>query len=347
MASQGPFPLITAILASLTIFGCRDDPTAPTPDGPAASVAAAAGSWIARADYPRDIWDATSASVTDPSTLRSLVYVIGGRPRMFGGSGVITDAVRAYDASSNVWRSRAPYPVRVRSTNGAVEIDGRLYVSGGFTRRWDERRGVWRLETLRSLYVYDPAANAWTRRRDMPITTANGVSAAHNGMLYVATSCYDTAICGETYDLGALWRYNPARDRWVLLGRIAHDPWDGGGGFIGGKFHIVEFLGAVDVYDVASGSWSSGPPRPFRACSPASATLQARLYLVGCRDDFDDSGDYPMLVLDPAAGSWSQAAAPPVPAASLWTLSRVVVNGQARLQLVGGATPGNNWQFAP
>ena len=54
-----------------------------------------------------------------------------------------------------------------------------------------------------------------------------------------------------------------------------------------------------------------------------------------------------MLVLDPAAGSWSQAAAPPVPAASLWTLSRVVVNGQARLQLVGGVTPGNNWQFTP
>lgn len=187
---------------------------------------------------------------------------------MFGGSGVITDAVRAYDASANVWRSRAPYPVRVRSTNGAVEIDGKLYVSGGFTRRWDERRGVWRLETLRSLYVYDPAANAWTRRRDMPITTANGVSAAHNGMLYVATSCYDTAICGETYDLGALWRYNPATDRWVLLGRVPHDPWDGGGGFIGGKFHIVEFLGAVDVYDVARGSWSSGPPRPFRAFRP-------------------------------------------------------------------------------
>jgi hypothetical protein len=336
------------LLAGLALAACQQDATAPEDDDAPASLAAASvGSWIAGADYPRDVWHPTSAAITNPSTQRTVLYVIGGRPRRFGGAGAITDAVKAYDVSANRWQSRAPYPVRIRSTNGAVTIDGKIYVTGGFTRRFDAQRGVWRVETLKSLYVYDPAADRWTRRSDMPIETVNGVSAAHNGMLYVATPCYDDGFCGQRFDQGALWRYNPATDRWVLLGRTPHDPWDAAGGFIGGKFYLVEFLGAMDIYDVATNSWSTGTQRPFRACAGASATLQARLYLVGCRDDFDESGDYPMQVFDPAAGTWSEAAAPPVPADDLWALSRVAVNGQPRLQLVGGEVPGNNWQFVP
>lgn len=343
-----PSSFLTAVLAGLTLAACRDAPTAPVEtEADASLLAAAVGTWNRRADYPRQIWETTSASITDPSTQRTIVYVIGGGVRRFGGDGAITDAVKAYDVSANRWRSRAPYPVRVRSTNGAVEVDGKIYVSGGFTRRRDDQRGVWRLETLKSLYIYDPATDKWTRGRDMPITSVNGVSAAYDGMLYVATGCYDTAVCGERFDQGALWRYNPRTDRWVMLDRIPHDPWDGGGGFIGGKFYVVEFLGAVDVYDVATNSWSTGPQRPLRACAPLSATLQAKLYLVGCHDDFDDSGDYPMVVLDPEAGSWSEAAAPPVPADHHWTVSRIVVDGQAGLQLTGGTAPGNNWQFLP
>ena len=308
----------------------------------------AVGSWISRADYPRDIWEASSASITNPSTLRTTVYVVGGIPRFLGGPGSITSGVKAYDVSANVWRSKAPYPVRVSGANGAVEINGKIYVSGGFTRRWDEQHGVYRLEVLRSLYVYDPATDKWSRGRDMPITAAKGVSGAYQGRLYVATSCYDTMVCGEQFDLGALWRYNPSTDRWVLLSRTPHDPGYGGGGFVGGKLYLVEDLGAMDIYDVATATWSTGPKRPFRYCTPASTTLQAKLYLVGCRDDFDDSGVWPMLVFDPKVGSWSQAAAPPEAATGhRWTLSRVVVNDQPRLELVGGARPGNNWQYAP
>jgi hypothetical protein len=336
----GPRPLarlaMVSIVTSLALSACQEAPTAPAGQDPASSMASVApGSWISRADYPRDIWDAASASVTNTSTLRTTLYVIGGNPTLFGGAGVITSAVKAYDVSANVWRSKAPYPVRVRGTNGAVEIKGKIYVSGGFTRRFDAQRGVYRLEVLRSLYMYDPATDKWTRLRDLPIAAVHGVSAAYNGMLYVATG-------------GGLWRYNPSTDSWELLGPIPHDPGYGGGGFVGGKLYLVEDLGAMDIYDVATNSWSTGPQRPIRRCSPASATLQAKLYLAGCRHDFDERDVLPLLVFDPKAGSWSEAAGPPGGATGYrWTLSRVVVNGQPRLQLVGGARPGNNWQFVP
>jgi Kelch motif len=334
--------LVIASALLLTLVGCRDEmplPTAPAGDQPSAN-AAASGTWLSRADYPRDSWYAASASITDPSTLRTTVYVIGGKPVLGGGVGPITDAVRAYDVSANVWRSKARYPVRVEHTNGAVEINGRIYVSGGWTREWDEQRGIWRHAALQSLYVYDPGADQWTRRRDMPVPTVGGLSVVHQGLLYVITPCSQVPNCGPGLPAqGVLWRYNPATDRWVLLAYTPHDTWMVAGGFIGGKLYLVGREGATDIYDPFTGHWSTGPEAPAAGCGQPSVTLQARLYILGCR-----GYDPTTLVFDPSKGSWTEAAAPP---RSAGTLSRIYVSGRPALELVGGNRPGNNWQFIP
>jgi len=323
---------LSAGAIALALPACQQDVAGPTSeiDAPSASLVAA-GSWVVRADHAKTVYDASSASITNASTLRTLVYVIGGRS---SGDGTVTSVVKAFDVSSNVWRSKPNYPLPVEKTNGAVELNGKIYVSGGFTRRYDATRNVYRLETLARVYAFNPATNEWTRRRDMPVTSAEGVSDASNGLLYVASQ-------------GALWRYNPATDQWVQLTRTPHDPWQAAGGFIGGKFYLVEALGAVDIYDPPTKTWSSGAKRPYRYCSPASATWQAKLYLVGCHDDFESAANQPMLVYDPKTNTWSEAPAPPKPATDRWTLSRVVVNGKPGLELVGGPAPGNNLQFSP
>jgi hypothetical protein len=335
---------LTGALALGLLAACQAEPAGPTQHSLSAGAATVApGSWIARADYPSDIYSAASTAVTSGATQRITLYVIGGDRRgCCGGAGQLTDVVWAYDVASDAWRKRAPLPVRLRSSNRAVEIDGRIYVSGGCSRYWDETAGVWRLTPVRSLFAYDPAGNTWTRKRDMPIETSDGVGATYQGRLYVAAQCYEEDYCGAGYGLGALWRYNPATGRWALLGSTPHRV-DGGGGFIGGKLYLVSRAGDVDIYDPATGKWAAGPRRPFDAsCGYLSGTLQARLYVVGRYDD-----DRPTtLVLDPAAGAWTEAAPSPVEPSGA-TLSRVLVNGQPRLQLVGGPRPGNNLQFVP
>jgi N-acetylneuraminic acid mutarotase len=260
----------------------------------------------------------------------------------------MTAAVRAYSVSLNTWQSRASFPRPVEQTNGAVAINGKIYVSGGFSRRWDAAAGVYRLESLKTLYIYNPALNQWVRKRDMPIYTANGVTGAYQNNLYVAAPCntLETVCDGAFGGRGVLLRYNPNTDTWKRLSLTPHDPWLAAGGFIGSKFYISnEFASnGTDIYDVATGLWTTGATRPTRLCAGAYTTFKAKLYQVGCSNE--DGLIPPMLVYDPAVDAWSERATPPADGAG--TLSRVTLaNGQVRLELVGGSGSGSNMQYVP
>ena len=329
---------------------CANEPTAPetTESATAVTAAALAGSWTARAQYPINVFDVTGASITDAAG-RATMYVIGGRTKCCA-AGQITDAVKAYDATTNKWTAKAHFPVRIRSTNGAVELDGKLYVSGGFSRRLDEQRQVWRLEPLKSLYVYTPGSNTWTRKRDMPITTVNGGSAAYQGKLYVATNCFDVPLCPFDGAGSVVWRYDPGTDQWDMFAQRERDWWDVSAGVIGGKLYLVEeFGGAMDILDLATGAWSTGPNRPFRACGAATTVFQARLYLFGWCDDYPTDPEVRNrgLVFNPGSNTWTEVAPAPIEASAGGALARVLVNGKPRLSLVQGDRPNNHSQFTP
>jgi N-acetylneuraminic acid mutarotase len=355
-ARSGRMQLSGFLATALFIFtaACQDSPTQPNePEAPepaltASSTAVAlAGRWTTRADYPVDVFSAVSAAVI--SSGQSTLYVIGGRPALTADAGRITDRVRAYSTSSNTWRNVAPYPIRIQQANGAVEIGGKIYVSGGNSRRFDANRGFYVDNPVRSLYVYNPGPNSWTRKRDMPTSTVAGLASAYQGRLYLAASCASDAECNAPAS-GGLWRYNPATDRWTLLSATPHHP-SGAGGFIGGKLYVVgqapsfRDFAPLDIYDLATGHWSSGPHVPLPGfCDPPSTTLAAKLYLVGCPDA---NRDPTTLVFDPKVSAWTKATRPPALKDGNAPLSRVVVNGQSRLELVGGTRPGNNLQFIP
>jgi hypothetical protein len=332
--------------AILLLVACSSDPASPGDPNlrDALASASATGSWASRAAYPAPVWEATSVAITDRVTLRTSLYVIGGKAKEFASPGNITNAVKAYDVSTNTWRSRAPYPVRIRSPNEAVELNGKIYVSGGWSRVWDEEHGVYRSNPVLLHHVYDPATNKWTRKRDIPTSSIGGVSAAYQGMIYVAAGCQNPTLCGDLPG-GAIWRYNPSNDTWVLLTRTPDDYRVGG--FIGGKLYLVTDLGVMDIYDVASNTWSKGPQRPKRLCLQTSSTLQAKLYLVGYCDDPDVGSVYPTLVFDPKVGTWSEATAAPANTREYHTLARVSVNGIPGLHLIGGPESGNHWRFVP
>ncbi len=349
---QSPAVCRWGISAGLLVaaVACNDQQSDPTGLAPSSNSAdAAAGQWVTRANMPSDRVNTTTATVTDAQG-RTTLYVIGGRnpssTAAFCSGGL--SKVQAYNAATNTWKTKADFPHPIQNTNGAGVIDGKIYVTGGCAgfmlyHGWT--------------YMYDPATNGWTAKQPMPVDTYGGNSGVIGKKLYVLSSCDGQEDCGTQTNL-FFGFYDPATDTWTRLanppGLAAHQ--FGASAVIGGKFYVVGGDGskAVEVYDPSTGRWSTKAAMGSQRTRVASAAVGGKMYVIaGIRVDVggpeDPIGFTPVAttsVYDPATDTWTNLKAAPRSGGGL-AAGRVVVSGQPRAALVGGARPGNNLQFLP
>jgi N-acetylneuraminic acid mutarotase len=281
---------------------------------------------------PSDRILTTTASVADAQG-RTTLYVIGGRNPSstagFCGGGL--SKVQAYNAATNTWSTKAQFPTVIQSTNGAGVINGKIYLTGGCTgsKRYNGRT-----------WMYDPSTNAWTEKATMPVATWAGNAGVIQNKLYVLSDCDGQEDCGRGTDL-YFGRYDPQANTWTSLplppSGIGHHT--GASAVIGGKFYVVGggYADGVEVYDPATNQWSTRKPLPGPQVGLASAAVAAKLYVFASTQS---------SVYDPATDTWNTIAQAPRAGVGL-AAARVVVGGQPRIELVGGARPGNNRQYVP
>jgi N-acetylneuraminic acid mutarotase len=356
------------LLVAAGLPACGEDATEPSravePSPTAPSLAIASNRWITRANMPWNRTDVTTATVTSAAG-RSVVYAIGG----LNPYRTPQQTVTAYDVATNTWTFRRPLPVRLAGTNGAGVVNGKIYVSGGFS---DYKQAF----PTAALYMYNPATNTWTRKRDMPSLRAitgeqwevgaQGETAVIKGKLYVLSACYvENAPWG--YDEGCpsgpwFFRYNPGTDTWTTLpspgsamGTLFRSPFQGG--VIDGKFYVMgaaspyDHDGAFALYDPATNQWTKlttgfALERPWAA----TAVLDGNLYVMGglrynvATDVMDTLAV--TVRYDPATGRWLRLADLPGPRWGI-AASTVFLNGNARIEVLGGSGTGNNLQYTP
>jgi N-acetylneuraminic acid mutarotase len=328
------------LLIGTAVFAAGCDDTATEPDSiesPAAlpEFAAAINQWTTRADMPSTERLGLATATVINSAGQQVIYAVGGTT-MTGGS---LSKVMAYNAATNTWSHKAPLPIPLYWTNGIGVIGGKLYISGGLSGH---------KEYQPTLFVYDPARNTWTRKRDMPNTTFRGVTGVINGKMYVVTGC-DQEDCFE-FEPVAFYRYNPATDQWVRLPkpRSAHN-W-GMGGVINGKFYVTGSTTLLEVYDPATNRWTQKAPMPVRRWLSASAIAGGKLYVFGgYRENADGSitfGTKATSIYNPATDSWANKRPMPSDKSDV-AASTAVVNGQTRIHVIGGRRPGNNIAYLP
>jgi N-acetylneuraminic acid mutarotase len=323
---------------------CQDSATEPEQAQVSApALAVASNSWLTRANMPSDRINTTTATVTDAQG-RTFLYVIGGRnPSSTAGfcSGGLSK-VQAYDASTNTWSTKAPFPYPIQGTNGAGVIGGKIYMTGGCISNLVYRGWTW---------MYNPAINQWTQKAWMPVHTWAGNTGVIQGKLYVLSSCSGQSECGPQTDL-YFGSYDPGTDTWTSLplppSKTAHN--SGGSAVIGGKFYVVggDNTGVVEVYDPATHQWATRAAMPKPRSGVASAAVGGKMYVIAgvIFSDFDRQSVSTTSMYDPVTNTWKNLAPAPRSGGGL-AAGRVVVNGQARIELVGGARPGNNLQYIP
>jgi N-acetylneuraminic acid mutarotase len=225
-------------------------------------------------------------------------------------------------------------------------IKGKLYVSGGVGSAHDFRNG---------LYVYSPATNTWAEKAGMPTYNYGGVTGVIGEKLYVLTSCSDIEWCDDQLPAKGFYRYDPATNRWMSLPLPLERHLFGMAGVIGGKLYVVggydddfNTSRTLEAYDPLTNQWATKTPLNNPRSEGQATAVGAKLYVIsgfGRKPDGTEALIPTVTVYDPATNVWSTKA--PLPSARAGVAAvRVVVNGQGRVEVVGGSSP-NNWAYIP
>jgi N-acetylneuraminic acid mutarotase len=164
--------------------------------GPVASVEEydpATDTWRTRADMPYTDYG-LSTSVVDGK-----IYAMGGN------TGVLT--VNEYDPATNTWKEKTDMTKRRTELFTSV-VDGKIYAIGG--GEWDSTDRV--MISFSTVEEYDPAADTWTPKADMPTARWGFSTSTLNGKIYaVGGSGADDVI------LSVVEEYDAATDTWAEM----------------------------------------------------------------------------------------------------------------------------------
>lgn len=174
----------------------------------------------------------------------------------------------------------------------AVEIDGVIYVPGGFSGP---------IGTA-DLEAYDIAQDSWKRLAPIPEGRHHLMATALEGRLYVI---------GGSVSLGwsptsTVWKYDPASDAWEQQAEMPEERMSGAAVTIGDAIYIIGGVGGSGrllAFDPRSGTWRSfdGPRQPRE--HTAVVAFRGELWAIGGRW----SGDGELVsveIFDPVAQTW-------------------------------------------
>ena len=324
---------LTCALSLLGLVACQGDALAPQPvqaHAESPEVSSLTNSWATKAAMPTARVGLAVASVS------GTIYAIGGAATGWAGSGPHLRTVEAYSKADNAWSSVAPLPSNRAYTNGAVVINGRIYLTGGLYKP-PPIIGKPSLDPAptRSLFVYDPVKNAWTKKADMPLAGYGGASVAINGKLYVVLGGSEPGKVGSL-----LYRYDPATDSWSQRASVPNVHHSGVAAAINGKLYVAggwankTSFAELDVYNPATDSWVTKAPLPAPRYGAAGRAIDGKFYVAGGL--VAGAGNSNRLdVYNPATNTWTRKTDIPT---ARWAAAAAVAGGV--LHVIGGDGPG-------
>lgn len=212
-----------------------------------------------------------------PEVLDDNIYVAGGLLTPNTG---YSAHFEAYDPGTDRWRRLATLP-EARHHIALAAVGGLIHAVGGFSGGFPN----WRAQS--TAHIYEPSSDRWREGVPLPYASAEGVSAAIAGRLYL--------VGGRIREHDAARHFNE---------------------------HVDTPLGLV--FDPAQGHWSSIAPAPTARNSAAAAVIDGRLFVVGGRQALKQpDGSLRQVnraeleVYDPATDRWTTRAAMPKPQGGL------------------------------
>ena len=232
------------------------------------------------------------------------LYAVGGRGER---------AVQAFDPATGEWTTGAVPPIEMHHFQ-AVELEGKILVLGAMTGGWPEE------PPITHIHVYDPAVDSWSVGAEIPAERRRGGAGAvvHEGKVYLVAGIQNGHSDGHV-----AWfdEFDPATGEWTRLPDAPRPRdhfhaavHDGKLYAVGGRrssaatgqgFELT--IPEVDVYDFATGTWTTLPPEsnlPTERAGSTTVVLNGEIVVLGGESASQRPAHAEVEALDPTTGRW-------------------------------------------
>ena len=281
------------------------------------------GKWVKKADMP------TGRSQLAAATVSGLIYVMGGWD---GKQELATFEV--YNPATDTWKKLADMPTPRRAAS-AVTVAGKIYICGGVS--FKERRGKKIATTIKTVEAYDPQADTWEKKADMPGGRNNAGTAALDGKIYIIGGSPVTA--GNASNL--FESYDTATDTWAKGAKPKEKRYEPAASAVNGKIYLMGgfrkdriWIPVVEEYDPATDAWTekgAHMPTPRRFWSLTAPVAGEKIYAIG---GWDEKGKIVKSneAYDPATDKWAELVK--MPTARRYTAN---VAAKGKIYAIGGS----------
>lgn len=261
-------------------------------------------------------WDVVEMTGTHVARFESGYIKVGDKFYLIGARQA-PQPVEAFDPATRTWKAGAPSPVVMHHFQPVV-YDGKIYVLGALT---GSGRGE---PPLPDVYIYDPAADRWEKGPPIPADRLRGGAGAvvHDGLIYLVAGHQLGHSSGHVPWLDS---FNPRTGEWR---RLADAPRprdhfqavvvDGKMYAIAGRRSAAAFghaldltIPEVDVYDFATGTWSTLPPSaniPTERAGNSAVVMDGKIIIFGGESEADFRMHKEVESFDPVTMRWTTLA---------------------------------------
>ena len=175
------------------------------------------------------------------------------------------------------WKSVKPRPALERTEVAGAAVGNDVYVIGGFVKPNRTAAAVERLRRGR-----------WAFVRPLPVPLNHAAAVGYRGFVYVAGGY--ASPNGLAQPVSTLYRYDPRRNGWKRLRDMPTARAALALGALGGRLYAAggadgaKRTAALEIYDIATGRWSTGPSLAIPREHLGGAVRGGRFYAVAGRN---------------------------------------------------------------
>jgi N-acetylneuraminic acid mutarotase len=212
---------------------------------------------------------------------------------------------------AGIWRRRANMPTkRAGLSTGAV--NGKIYAIGGGISQGDVAKG------LKTVEVYDPVTNTWTKKASMPTPRFSASISVVNGKIY------NIGGYGGGVDvLSTIEEYDPVTDKWIRKADMPTKRQALSASEVKGKIYAIGgaqwqgkwvTVSTVEEYDAAADTWTKKADMPTKRAGLSTSVVNGKIYAIGGWIPWRDVGKVlkTVEVYDPATDTWAKGADMPM-----------------------------------